>query len=59
MSPEKLLWCHPKQCCCIAKIKEGGKCDGFKDLPQACYCKDGTKTPACKKTRKGFKCVCN
>ena len=50
----KLLWCDTCINCCVAKIKEGGSCEGFIDKDNACYCRDDIKTPKCQENI----CVC-
>ena len=44
----KLLWCDTCTNCCVAKIKEGGRCDDFIGKDMACYCSNAAKTPKCK-----------
>ena len=54
----QLLWCNTCTNCCVAKIKEGGRCDDFIGKDMACYCRDAVMTPKCQPDVVGATCVC-
>ena len=54
----QLLWCNTCNNCCVAKIKEGGRCDDFVGQDNACYCRNPVRTPKCHPQTTGAICVC-
>ena len=41
----KLLWYQTCNDCCVAKIKEGGRCNGLTGKDNAFHCSNAAKTP--------------